>query len=224
MLVRPVKGLSEMQQLASLRAEAYHEARLRLHGAGKVGAGCSVWCGEQCAYPYHRSCGRSVLMLGPVLQGNNSRFVGSLKRQFSDQEVESLRIRTTPVGGGAPAVECLVSDSWAEGVVVVHPPTTAPTAHYPRPAPLLSRAPRTRAYCPMKPPNRSLHPWLLHHLHRLLAHISAADVLGRTWARPQVALEDSEGGSVLGCIDTRLPRTTCGVQPQVSVPDTWHLM
>ncbi len=49
-----------------------------------------------------------------ALQSNNSRFVGSLKKQFAEQESESLMQRTTSLSTkGQQLVECLVR--WQAG-------------------------------------------------------------------------------------------------------------
>ncbi|KAG2491136.1 hypothetical protein HYH03_010579 [Edaphochlamys debaryana] len=75
-VVRQVRTLDELRQVATLRAEAYYT-------------------------------------------DNHSRFVGSLKKQFVEQEAESLQLRTTATSKqGAPFAECLVAVEAGSGAVL----------------------------------------------------------------------------------------------------------
>ncbi|KXZ51789.1 hypothetical protein GPECTOR_11g232 [Gonium pectorale] len=58
-----------------------------------------------------------ILPLGA--QENRSRFVGSLKKKFAEQEVESLQQRTTIMSkAGTPYSECLVAVDASTGAVL----------------------------------------------------------------------------------------------------------
>jgi hypothetical protein len=96
--VRPANGLQEHQQVANLRAEAYYE----------VGA----WLRR----PAGRAFGAAALNgARQVSQEERSRFVGSFKKKFAAQEVESLEERTRALPSGAPLCECLVSAGRGDG-------------------------------------------------------------------------------------------------------------
>lgn len=168
------------------------------------------------------------------MQSNSSRFVGSLKKQFAEQEAESLSQRTSMGSTGrAATVECLVSPCMPSclhhRILLSHlnlaltSPGSPGACHielmvpvyYPNPTASSVQKAGTCQHMSKGGEHQSVQASCNQCMPRRdLWHDDMAAYYARECFSWQVAVS-TEDGQVLACIDTRLPRSVCGTHPTV---------